>query len=123
MIFLKLEDWGCDVSGAMERFLEDEELYLACLQAVTEDYNFEKLGMALREQNVEQAFDSSHTLKGVLLNMGLLPMFLLTEQIVEPLRKGVIDNLWDSYEKLLEAKEYLKEIVTMKIQDSSKNGE
>lgn len=109
-VFEKLENWGCDVTGAMERFLEDEELYLTCLQAVTEDSNFETLGEALREKNTEQAFNSSHTLKGVLLNMGLSPMFLLAEQIVEPLRKGTIENLMDSYEELLKAREYLKEI-------------
>ena len=109
-VFEKLENWGCDVTGAMERFLEDEELYLTCLLAVTEDSNFETLGEALQEQNIEQAFESSHTLKGVLANMGLSPMFLLAEQIVEPLRKGSFENVMDSYEELLEAKKYLKEI-------------
>ena len=110
MIFEKLEDWGCDVTGAMKRFLEDEELYLACLQAVIEDSNFEKLGIALRGKDREQAFDASHTLKGVLLNMGLSPIVSFTEQIVEPLRKGSFENVMDSYEELLKAKEYLKEI-------------
>lgn len=111
IIFQKLEKWGCDVNGAMERFLEDDELYLSCLQLVVSDSNLEKLGTALKEKNVEQAFDYSHTLKGVLANLGLTPMFLLAEQIVEPLRKGSAENLWEQYEALLGSNEQLKSIL------------
>lgn len=110
-IFRELKNWGCDVDGAMERFLEDEELYVSCLQMVMSDANFEKLGAALKEKEVEQAFDASHTLKGVFSNLGLTPMLLLAEQIVEPLRKGVAENLWEPYEELLSGREQLKRIL------------
>lgn len=112
-IFQDLKNWGCDVDGAMERFLEDEELYLSCLQMVVSDSNFEKLGTALREKNIEQSFDCSHTLKGVFANLGLTPMLHLSEQIVEPLRKGSEENLWGQYEALLSANEQLKTILGM----------
>ena len=110
-IFRELKNWGCDVDGAMERFLEDEELYVSCLQMMVSDANFEKLGTALKEKAVEQAFDASHTLKGVFANLGLTPIFLLVEQIVEPLRKGVAENLWEPYEELLNGREQLKRIL------------
>lgn len=110
-IFQKLEDWGCDITGAMERFLSDEELYVSCLEMLLSDCNFEKLGTALKEKDTAQAFDYSHTLKGVFANLGLTPMFLLAEQIVEPLRRGSSEELWKEYEALLEAKEVLNDIL------------
>ena len=38
-----LKEWKCDVEGALERFLDDEELYLQCLNIFSTDENFAKL--------------------------------------------------------------------------------
>lgn len=111
MVFQVLQKWGCDVDGALERFLDDKELYMTCLQIVTTDDNFTKLGVALEEQDVSNAFDYAHTLKGVFANLGLTPMFEIAEQIVEPLRAGSVSNLKEPYEKLLLLNEQLKEFL------------
>lgn len=113
MIFQALEEWGCDVEGALDRFLDDKELYVTCLQTVISDGNFAKLGAALDEQNVSQAFDYAHTLKGVFANLGLSPMFAIVETIVEPLRVGCSSNLEEPYENLLASNEKLKDILGM----------
>ena len=115
-VFLNLKKWGCDVDGAMERFLEDEELYLSCLEMVLLDSNFEKLEIALKEEKIEAAFDAAHTLKGVFANLGLTPMLCLAEQMVEPLRRGVSENLWEQYEALLSTREQLKGILEITIE-------
>lgn len=104
----KLRAWGCDVEGALERFIGDEEFYISCLKMTTEDLGFEELGEALREGDAEKAFDSAHTLKGVLANVGLTPMFEVIVRIVEPLRAGQMENLMPIYEELLQANQYLK---------------
>lgn len=113
MIFQALEEWGCDIEGAMDRFLDDKELYMTCLQTVITDDNFVKLGSALDEQNVPQAFDYAHTLKGVFANLGLTPMYAIVENIVEPLRAGYGSNLEVPYEDLLASNEKLKSILGM----------
>ena len=113
MIFQALEEWGCDVDGALDRFLDDKELYVTCLQTVVSDVNFEKLGVSLEEQNVSQAFDYAHTLKGVFANLGLTPMFLIVQTIVEPLRAGMGNDLEVPYENLLASNEKLKGILGM----------
>lgn len=113
MIFQALEEWGCDVEGALERFLDDKELYMACLQTVITDGNFAKLGVALKEENVPEAFDYAHTLKGVFANLGLTPMFTIVVTIVEPLRTGSASYLQETYENLLAANEHLKDILGM----------
>lgn len=110
-IFEELEEWGCDITGAMGRFLDDTELYLTCLDTVIYDKAFEKLGMALAEENVKEAFDSAHTLKGVFANMGLTPMLRIVECLVEPLREGSMEDLMPDYHRLLDANDYLRDIL------------
>ena len=46
----KLRAWGCDLDGALERFLGDEELYKSCLPMVAEDEAFDGLKEALAEE-------------------------------------------------------------------------
>ena len=53
-VFAQLEEWGCDVAGTKARFLNDESLYMACLNCVLEDNSFEKLGEAISEQDCKK---------------------------------------------------------------------
>lgn len=103
----ELKSWGCDVDGAMERFIDDEELYCMCLGSVMEDENFGGLRTALLQHDVKNAFEHAHTLKGVLANMGLTPMYDIIVQIVEPLRAGSDENLLPILDELMQAKEKL----------------
>ena len=43
-VFEELEQWGCDVAGTKRRFLNDDSLYMACLNGVLDDNSFERLG-------------------------------------------------------------------------------
>lgn len=36
-LYGELRGWGCDVDGALERVINDDELYLACLQSIAHD--------------------------------------------------------------------------------------
>ena len=100
----KLEKWGCDISGAMRRFLDDEELYINCLSTMLADESFAVLGTSIEEKNVEKAFDAAHSLKGTLGNMGLTPMYEIIIQIVEPLRDGKLEGIAEKYEVLMAKK-------------------
>lgn len=110
-ICLELKKWGCDIDGAMERFMEDEEFYISCLDLIVSDENFDKLGKALKDKNYTAAFDCAHALKGVVANMGLTPLYDTVVKIVEPLRSGQADKLLPSYKKLLKQKEHLAGII------------
>ena len=107
----KLEDWGCDISGAMRRFLNDEELYASCLGTLIADESFGLLEKAIQESDVTKAFDAAHSLKGTLGNMGLTPMYEIIIQIVEPLRDGKLDGIAEKYEILMAKK---AEVVAIK---------
>ena len=47
-LFDSLKNWGCDVDGALARFIGDRELYRRCLHTAAGDQNFELLPEALR---------------------------------------------------------------------------
>ena len=107
----ELADWGCDIVGAKERFMDDMDLYRMCLSTVINDPAYEKLGEALKNQNKTEAFEQAHTLKGVLANMRLIPIYDIAVRIVESLRNDTGEDLWPVYEELLAANETLKNIL------------
>ncbi|MEG1984010.1 MAG: Hpt domain-containing protein [Oscillospiraceae bacterium] len=87
--------YGADVSGTMNRFMNDEELYATCLESFLVDPAFEELEAAVARGDYAQAFDYAHTLKGVAGNMGLTPVYEALTAVVEKLRNhdyGDIDN-------------------------------
>ena len=106
----KLNQWGCDIPGAMRRFLDDEDLYTSCLDTMLVDESFDSLGIGIKEKDVSKAFDAAHSLKGTLGNMGLTPMYEIIIQIVEPLRDGKLEGIAEKYEILMTKKAELVEI-------------
>ena len=89
----RLREWGCDMDGAMERFLNDEDLYRDCLNAVIEDEAFDGLKTALDAHNAQEAFGYAHTLKGVAANLGIEVLLEKLLPVVEILRGGSFDGV------------------------------
>ena len=108
---LKLKNWGCDMDGAMDRLLQDEELLLSCIQQTAEDAAFDKLGEALRAGDAREAFEQAHMLKGVTANVGLTPLYSILCGLVEPLRAGSTAGVPEQYEQLLEKRVELRGIL------------
>ena len=104
----ELRTMGCDIDGAMGRFLNKEDFYARCYKKFLDDPSFAALGEALKAKKSDEAFHHAHTLKGVIANMGLTPLFDIVVQIVEPLRHGSCgDDLMPLYEQLMaELKKY-----------------
>lgn len=111
-IIEELEKFGCDIEGAMMRMSDDEDFYIECLSDFVGDGCFDKLGTALEARNVRNAFEAAHTLKGLLANLGLTPMYNCIVEIVEPLRSGSCDNLEKKYSELIKMNDSLKKILT-----------
>ena len=107
----QLEQWGCDIHGALPRFLNDEAFMLECIQLVAEDPAFAALGEALRLKRSKEAFDAAHTLKGILANTGLTPLLALSVKIVEPLRKGDMNGLEPVYDALMDRLTQLRRLL------------
>jgi hypothetical protein len=107
----QLAAWGCDTKGALARVLDDRELLLSCIGQVAEDPAFEVLGKSLQSERIREAFDAAHTLKGIIANTGLTPLYAPVVAIVEPLRTGETAGTADAYRQLLEKRAELRNIL------------
>lgn len=100
----KLKDAGVDLDGALHRFMGNEALYLKFLVKFKDDKNYGSLATSLEEENFEEAFKASHTLKGVSANLGLNSLSEITSTLTELLRgkeASEVDREMVAQQKLL----------------------
>ena len=104
-----LKEMGCDIDGAMPRFLNNEDFYIKCLRKFVDDSLFDNLVGTLSANEVEESFKHAHNLKGVCANLGITPMQNIIYDMVEVLRMGDIpvDGL-DKMKRVIAIKEEIK---------------
>ncbi len=81
-----------DVDGAIERFANKEERYIKYLKLFSTNKDFESLVKAIKDGNVEKAFEHCHSLKGVVGNMGFRKLHSQIYEACEILRNGNMDG-------------------------------
>lgn len=77
-----------DVDGALRRFSGDEALYVSCLKAFLLDPTLGELDDAIASQSWDDAFTAAHALKGLAGNLGFVPLFHATGELVIHIRAG-----------------------------------
>ena len=88
-----LKKSNIDVDDAMERFLDNEELYMKfLLKFQEEDENFQKMKEALKEDKGEEDFKLAHTVKGVAGNLSINGLYEVIVPYVEYLRHGDVES-------------------------------
>lgn len=111
-ILKKLKDFGCtNLQDTLERFLNDKDFYNEVLLMMLADDGFYKLKKQLLQKNKAEAFNTAHTLKGIITNCGITPMSVDIIYIVEKLRVGIIDNLMPYCDDLISKKEELTSLL------------
>lgn len=86
-----LQDAGIEVDEALRRFLGNEALYIKFLLKFPKDKSYMNLISAIEDNNLEEAFKSAHTLKGVAGNLSLNNLYNLLIPYVEILREGDLE--------------------------------
>lgn len=89
-----------DLKGALNRLSGDEELYIRCLELFLEDQTMAELHHALETQAWDDAFTAAHALKGLAGNMGFIPLFHASAELVVLIRAGRTKELAASYLEL-----------------------
>lgn len=82
------ERYGMDYITTMDRFMNNEALYLRLLGKLFPNKELQQMGAALEAGDRGGAFEAAHTLKGVSGNLGLTPLYEAVCTLVEPLRAG-----------------------------------
>ena len=95
-----LKQFGADVNDGLSRCMGNEAFYFKLIGKVVEDKNFQALEDAVAAKDLDKAFDAAHSLKGVLGNLALTPVYEPVYEITELLRER----------KDIDYSEYLKTI-------------
>ncbi|MBR2528467.1 MAG: Hpt domain-containing protein [Blautia sp.] len=97
----RLDLWGADVQGGMERFLYDEELYVKCIRRFAEDPAMEALKEAIQNKDRQAAYEAAHTLKGTSATLSLTPIYEAVKKIVDELNEdGDLTGFKEDFQKL-----------------------
>lgn len=95
-----LKQLGCDTDDGLTRCMGNEAFYFKLIGKVIDDKNFQALEDAVAAKDLDAAFDAAHSLKGVLGNLALTPVYEPVYEITELLRER----------KDIDYSEYLKTI-------------
>ena len=104
-----LRAWGANVDEGLMRCLNNEAFYLRLVNKAIQDITFDQLKEACEAENLDNAFDAAHSLKGMMANLALTPICRPIEQITELLRSrtatdysGLLEEIISQRNKLIE---------------------
>ena len=104
----KLKEFGADTAEGMGRCMNNEAFYLRMVNMALDDGVFERMRTAVEDGSVKEIFEAAHAMKGMLGNLSLTPLVMLSSEMTELARTGKEADyvaLWDEIrtqrEKLL----------------------
>ena len=110
-LFSDLQELGVNMEEIMDRFMEDKELYVNCLDRFMEEKTFEDLNENLKGKDFENAFNCAHSLKGVSANLGLHQLYEAVCNLVEPLRAKQHEGLDGLYDNIMAEKSKIEAVM------------
>lgn len=106
----QLNRFGANTDEGVARCAGMEALYLRLVKMIPQEKSFESLKTALEANDLDDAFTAAHTLKGVLGNLSLTPMYDICSDMTENLRQRVQMDYSSQLNELLDKKEQLAAI-------------
>ncbi|MBR1455749.1 MAG: Hpt domain-containing protein, partial [Oscillospiraceae bacterium] len=91
-----LRDYGANVEEGLNRCMNNEAFYLRLVNMAIDDPNFVRLHETVRAGDLKAAFEAAHSLKGVLGNLSLTPLYAPVAEMTEELRAGAAAD-YDAY--------------------------
>ena len=98
-----LKNAGIDYDSGTERFSGLDSVYQKFLRMFPDDLSYSDTVKAINDGNLEEAFNSAHTLKGTAGNLSLSDLYRTASILVEDLRIKKTDNLPDLLAKVTES--------------------
>ena len=107
----ELREFGANVDEGLERCMGMEDFYLEMIELGISDERFEQLGKDLEANNLDDAFETVHALKGVIGNLALTPLYETICEVTEHLRSREEIDYKPLYDKLIEQRNQVKELM------------
>lgn len=103
-----LSEIGVDIPAAMERFMNNEEMYWHFLLKLTTNTQFDELEQAIAKEEWGDALTISHNLKGFTGNLALRELYSLLSFQVNKFREEdwnsaivIMEDIRREYERVL----------------------
>ncbi len=101
MTIESLKAAGANVEEGLARCLNKEDFYLKMVNLGLTNQNFQLLGPALEAKDFDRAFELCHSLKGVIGNLSLTPLYDLICQLTEMLRSKTDTDCTGLYSQIM----------------------
>ena len=82
----KLKTFGANTEEGLKRCVNKEDFYLRMVNSALKGDQMEQLTAALQAKDLDKAFETAHTLKGVFGNLSLTPLYEPMSKMTEFLR-------------------------------------
>ena len=106
-----LREKGGEVDDVLDRLMNDKEIYIEYLLKFVDNDNMDKLKQAVENKDSDTAMKEVHTLKGVALNLGLLPLVDVTMDMLLDFREGRADEAFQQIDDVENEFNEWKEII------------
>lgn len=107
----ELLDFGIDYNDAMERFLNNEGLYLSMLKKLPEQFKRYSVLEHIRSGDIKAAVSGAHTLKGVVGCFSIKPLYEAYSKATALLREGKAEEAESLISDILPTQERLVEYI------------
>lgn len=81
-----LKEYGANIEEGLARCMNNEGFYIMLVNKVKQDKRLSLLEEQIGNKDLDAAFESAHTLKGMFANLSLTPLCEPINQITELLR-------------------------------------
>ncbi len=105
-----LRAFGADTAAGLGRCMNNESFYLRLVGMALSDGSFDRLSEAVAAGDGKAAFEAAHSLKGVLGNLSLTPLFEPASAITELLRTDSAADVTAPLEELRTQWQALKKL-------------
>lgn len=105
-----LKMYGADVEDGLGRCMNNEGFYLKLVERSLQDASFDDLETAIHEGDLDKAFEVAHSLKGVMGNLALTPIYNPVVEITELLRSRTNMDYTELKDKIIEKRDELAEL-------------
>ena len=106
----QLKELGVDTKEGLTRCMNNEKFYFRMLQMGLSDGHFESLEKSLADNNIEEAFEAAHALKGVIGNLALAPIYNPLAEMTEMLRAKKPADYVEIYKPIKASRDKLLEM-------------
>ena len=97
--------YGADVDDGLARCMNNEDFYLRLVGTLKEEQGFDTLKQAIEANDLKAAFEAAHSLKGVLGNLAITPLYEPVLEITELLRAETAMDYSDLMANIMEERD------------------